>query len=180
MGNSVAQPLRGVAERPAGECARIVSAYVARSKCADFEFGAGLDDVQSLTASSKAEAADICELLTRNKDSNQVNVLVLLAAACLVCEADTLAVPGRASLVYDVFNFDADSDLSRDELTILLMCVFRAMNCVSDHAANDPNYALMDKLASTAFGNEQRETMRKDDFVLFVKGFCSGADDFPA
>ena len=55
-----------------------------------------------------------------------MNALALLAGACIAGEENGEAA---ASRIFDIFDFDARGQISRDELTILLLCSLTSSKC---------------------------------------------------
>ena len=82
---------------------------------------------QALTGLDRDACVALVDALCRSTaEPRLVNALSLLAGACLAAEAETLTKDDRAALLFDVFDFDARDKISRDELTILILCALRA------------------------------------------------------
>ncbi|KAH8076504.1 hypothetical protein JL721_510 [Aureococcus anophagefferens] len=92
----------------------------------------------------------------------------LLAGICLVGES-ALSAADRASLVYDIFDFDTRREISKDEMTILLLCTVRAAKVVAG-AGEDPSDDIMEATTAPAFEKHaaRLDVIKKDEFVAWA------------
>ena len=161
----IAAPFATFATWTAGSCAALVKEY----KDKDYDFGIDLPTVEALTGLDKALAEGIVASLTRStSEPRLVNALSLLAGICLVGEAG-LSAADRASLVYDIFDFDTRREISKDEMTILLLCTVRAAKVVAG-AGEDPSDDIMEATTAAAFEKHaaRLDVIKKDEFVAWA------------
>ncbi|KAH8062521.1 hypothetical protein JL722_3442 [Aureococcus anophagefferens] len=141
----IAAPFATFATWTAGSCAALVEEY----KDKDYDFGIDLPTVEALTGLDKALAEGIVASLTRRPSPR----------------AD------RASLVYDIFDFDTRREISKDEMTILLLCTVRAAKVVAG-AGEDPSDDIMEATTAAAFEKHaaRLDVIKKDEFFGSLKG----------
>ena len=94
----------------------------------DLDFGIDLPTIEGLTGLDRDQCIQLVESLAKNdpRERKLVNA-PLLSGACIAGEENGEAA---ASRIFDIFDFDARGQISRDELTILLLCSLRAANAI--------------------------------------------------
>ena len=91
-----------------------------------------------------------------------MNALALLAGACIAGEADGISA---ASRIFDIFDFDAVGQTSRDELTILLLCSLRAANAIRG-LQDEPDDDATEIISDAAF---DQAICRRATLMLFSR-----------
>ena len=140
----------------------------------DLDFGIDLPTIEGLTGLDRDQCIQLVESLAKNdpRERKLVNAL-LLSGACIAGEADGISA---ASRIFDIFDFDARGQISRDELTILLLCSLRAANAIQglqDEPDDDATEIISDAAFDQAIppqGNP--DVITKKEFELGVA--CAG------
>ncbi|KAH8095823.1 hypothetical protein JL720_3155 [Aureococcus anophagefferens] len=160
----IAAPFATFATWTAGSCAALVEEY----KDKDYDFGIDLPTVEALTGLDKALAEGIVASLTRStSEPRLVNALSLLAGICLVGES-ALSAADRASLVYDIFDFDTRREISKDEMTILLLCTVRAAKVVAGAGEDPRTTSWRRRRRRLREARRALDVIKKDEFVAWA------------
>jgi hypothetical protein len=145
----------------------------------DLDFGIDLPTIEGLTGLDRDQCIQLVESLAKNdpRERKLVNALALLAGACIAGEEDGNAAAGR---IFDIFDFDARGQISRDELTILLLCSLRAANAIrglQDEPDDDATEIISDAAFDQAIppqGNP--DVISKKEFLAWAGRALRGID----
>ena len=137
----------------------------------DLDFGIDLPTIEGLTGLDRDQCIQLVESLAKNdpRERKLVNALALLSGACIAGEADGVAA---ASRIFDIFDFDARGQISRDELTILLLCSLRAANAIQG-LQDEPDDDATEIISDAAF--DQAIPPQGNPDVITKKEFLSWA-----
>ena len=145
----------------------------------DLDFGIDLPTIEGLTGLDRDQCIQLVESLAKNdpRERKLVNALALLAGACIAGEENGEAA---ASRIFDIFDFDARGQISRDELTILLLCSLRAANAIrglQDEPDDDATEIISDAAFDQAIppqGNP--DVISKKEFLAWAGRALRGID----
>ena len=145
----------------------------------DLDFGIDLPTIEGLTGLDRDQCIQLVESLAKNdpRERKLVNALALLAGACIAGEADGISA---ASRIFDIFDFDARGQISRDELTILLLCSLRAANAIQglqDEPDDDATEIISDAAFDQAIppqGNP--DVISKKEFLAWASRALRGIE----
>ena len=137
----------------------------------DLDFGIDLPTIEGLTGLDRDQCIQLVESLAKNdpRERKLVNALALLAGACIAGEENGIAA---ASRIFDIFDFDARGQISRDELTILLLCSLRAANAIRG-LQDEPDDDATEIISDAAF--DQAIPPQGNPDVISKKEFLSWA-----
>ena len=137
----------------------------------DLDFGIDLPTIEGLTGLDRDQCIQLVESLAKNdpRERKLVNALALLAGACIAGEENGIAA---ASRIFDIFDFDARGQISRDELTILLLCSLRAANAIQG-LQDEPDDDATEIISDAAF--DQAIPPQGNPDVITKKEFLSWA-----
>ena len=145
----------------------------------DLDFGIDLPTIEGLTGLDRDQCIQLVESLAKNdpRERKLVNALALLSGACIAGEENGEAA---ASRIFDIFDFDARGQISRDELTILLLCSLRAANAIQglqDEPDDDATEIISDAAFDQAIppqGNP--DVISKKEFLAWAGRALRGID----
>ena len=145
----------------------------------DLDFGIDLPTIEGLTGLDRDQCIQLVESLAKNdpRERKLVNALALLSGACIAGEENGEAA---ASRIFDIFDFDARGQISRDELTILLLCSLRAANAIQglqDEPDDDATEIISDAAFDQAIppqGNP--DVISKKEFLAWASRALRGID----
>jgi len=137
----------------------------------DLDFGIDLPTIEGLTGLDRDQCIQLVESLAKNdpRERKLVNALALLSGACIAGEADGISA---ASRIFEIFDFDARGQISRDELTILLLCSLRAANAIQG-LQDEPDDDATEIISDAAF--DQAIPPQGNPDVITKKEFLSWA-----
>jgi Ca2+-binding EF-hand superfamily protein len=137
----------------------------------DLDFGIDLPTIEGLTGLDRDQCVQLVESLAKNdpRERKLVNALALLSGACIAGEENGEAA---ASRIFDIFDFDARGQISRDELTILLLCSLRAANAIRG-LQDEPDDDATEIISDAAF--DQAIPPQGNPDVISKKEFLSWA-----
>ena len=137
----------------------------------DLDFGIDLPTIEGLTGLDRDQCIQLVESLAKNdpRERKLVNALALLSGACIAGEENGEAA---ASRIFDIFDFDARGQISRDELTILLLCSLRAANAIQG-LQDEPEDDATEIISDAAF--DQAIPPQGNPDVITKKEFLSWA-----
>ena len=145
----------------------------------DLDFGIDLPTIEGLTGLDRDQCIQLVESLAKNdpRERKLVNALALLSGACIAGEENGIAA---ASRIFDIFDFDARGQISRDELTILLLCSLRAANAIrglQDEPDDDATEIISDAAFDQAIppqGNP--DVITKKEFLAWASRALRGIE----
>jgi len=148
MGLAASLPA-GSAYRPFQELGEGYTSELVRSyQERDLDFGIDLPTTEALTGLDRGQCVALLDSLAKGaSEPRLINALALLAGACIAGEKDATSAAAR---IFDIFDFDARGQISRDELTILLLCSLRAANAVNG-SQDEPDDDATELISDAAF-----------------------------
>ncbi len=141
----------------------------------DLDFGLSAGDVQTLFREASLGLGDdavaaIMGAFPNSAQTQTLNALDLLEGCALLCAGEWEA---KASLCFDIFDFQKRGEVSFDELTICLMCAAQGVERLAECSAaqgpvEDDKVATMLR-ADLGFEQGAERDVPKDHFLAWAK-----------
>jgi len=138
----------------------------------EYDFGLDATAVMNLTSVTITDAKALVGSLSRN-DSGIINALSLLVCCISMAESKQRLEVDRCEETFGLVDFDGTSVVTKDELTILLLCVSSAFASILGRQDERPMDAAVSDIATSIFkdlGKKQNGTITKREFVSYAQG----------
>jgi hypothetical protein len=124
----------------------MIKAYV------DGEYDWGIDHtvIMSLTGHSLDEAKLLIKSLSRG-ESVTINAASFLSAVIMLSEPNRRMENSQLSLIFDIFDFGMQGQMSFDEFTIMLLCVITTQGIIMGRTIENPSDAAAIEIAKTMY-----------------------------
>lgn len=163
------EPFKELSSWPGDRAAVIAKAYSDGA----YDFGVDAAVVRTITGMSMDEASAVVAAHSKN-DAGIVNALSLLITFICLPDPNQRNESLRLRQVFDLFDFNKASQMSIDELTILLICVTSAFSFVLGRKERVPADSLMINNAHAIYaflGKKNNAPITRDELQSWASGY---------
>ena len=134
----------------------------------EYDFGIDATAVMNLTSLTISEAKVLVDSLARN-NSGIINGLTLLSVIILLCEGKQRLESDRIEEIFKLVDFDGTGQITKAELTIMLLCVSSAMGAILGRQDERPMDGAVSDIAASVY----KELKKKQNANITKKEFAS-------
>jgi hypothetical protein len=161
----LADHFKGIKEWTWGRVSSILRTYTND----EYDFGLDATAVMNLTSIPISDAKAIVNSLSQN-DSGVINALSLLVVIICLAESKQRMEPDRIDAIFGLLDFDGTSKISKDELTILMLCIGSAFSSILERQDERPSDAIMSDITTTIYKRQEKKmnsSISKKEFTTF-------------
>jgi Ca2+-binding EF-hand superfamily protein len=145
----------------------------------EYDFGIDFALIMTLTGMSVDEAKAMIRSHAKN-DTGVINALTFMTTVMCLSESEKRNEVNRFNYVFDLFDFNRTSQISIDELSILLLCIMSSFGFILGRPNDLPTDVSMITLANaiyTELGKNKQSRISKEELLGIVQArvFKQGA-----
>jgi len=137
----------------------------------EYDFGLDATAVMNLTSVTITDAKKLVDSLSRN-DSGIINALSLLVVCICLSDSKQRLETDRLEETFSLVDFDGTSQISKDELTILLLCISSAFASILKRQSERPMDAAVGDMVTAIYkdlGKKSNNSVSKREFAMWCQ-----------